>query len=458
MLIEYPCDLEPGEDETTKYVSYLGKIKDADKVVDIICAFADYGNDIEIFDSIIQKIFSDAPEKEEHRSAVCRLVKYCETKQIQTLFTTLDTKASYSSGREYDELTMLMKELHETNSVNDELVKISEETIFPHLRSYGEYQNYFTFAVQQLIELKEEISDKRMEDYAKEILRHYSTFPVEVVEAYNSLSEYMSEEILVEAAGIFIATPKKEVIDDIAKFLYAHYTIFNEKNKNLSELLNFVEDNFKQLQDKKAAVKVLNRKYGTLGEPGLETISNQIMNVEDEITALSKDMAKFYNKLSITRFSKLILKLYINNTPENIRKLLFNTDTTRTIDEVLEAIGKDSDDYTTAQLEEALDMYEQYGLKNEKIWYAIAKGYLTDNQETEQNEKILNLLNEKLNEKKIEKGNAAKLLNMIYYNTSSDELQKQVVKVTVERKVVVQFKKLLSADEKIEYDRKRKSM
>lgn len=94
-----------------------------------------------------------------------------------------------------------------------------------HLRSYGEYQNYFTFAVQQLIELKEEISDKRMENYAKEILRHYSTFPVEVVEAYNSLSEYMSEEILVEAAGIFIATPKKEVIDDIAKFLYAalHY-------------------------------------------------------------------------------------------------------------------------------------------------------------------------------------------------------------------------------------------
>ena len=152
------------------------------------------------------------------------------------------------------------------------------------------------------------------------------------------------------------------------------------------------------------------------------------MNVEDGITALSKDMAKFYNKLSITRFSKLILKLYINNTPENIRKLLFNTDTTRTIDEVLEAIGKDSDDYTTGQLEEALDMYEQYGLKNKKIWYAIAKGY------------------------------AAKLLNMIYYNTSSDELQKQVVKVTVERKVIVQFKKLLSADEKIEYDRKRKSM
>lgn len=195
-----------------------------------------------------------------------------------------------------------------------------------------------------------------------------------------------------------------------------------------------------------------------MGEPGLETISNQIMNAEDEITALSKDMAKFYNKLSITRFSKLILKLYINNTPENIRKLLFNTDTTRTIDEVLEAIGKDSDDYTTVQLEESLDMYEQYGLKNEKIWYAIAKGYLTDNQETEQNEKILNLLNEKLNEKKIEKGNAAKLLNMIYYNTSSDELQKQVVKVTVERKVIVQFKKLLSVDEKIEYDRKRKSM
>ena len=198
--------------------------------------------------------------------------------------------------------------------------------------------------------------------------------------------------------------------------------------------------------------------HGSLGEPGLETISNQIMNAEDEITALSKDMAKFYNKLSITRFSKLILKLYINNTPENIRKLLFNTDTTRTIDEVLEAIGKDSDDYTTVQLEESLDMYEQYGLKNEKIWYAIAKGYLTDNQETEQNEKILNLLNEKLNEKKIEKGNAAKLLNMIYYNTSSDELQKQVVKVTVERKVIVQFKKLLSVDEKIEYDRKRKSM
>lgn len=124
----------------------------------------------------------------------------------------------------------------------------------------------------------------------------------------------------------------------------------------------------------------------------------------------------------------------------------------------MEAIGKDSDDYTTVQLEESLDMYEQYGLKNEKIWYAIAKGYLTDNQETEQNEKILNLLNEKLNEKKIEKGNAAKLLNMIYYNTSSDELQKQVVKVTVERKVIVQFKKLLSVDEKIEYDRKRKSM
>ena len=51
---------------------------------------------------------------------------------------------------------------------------------------------------------------------------------------------------------------------------------------------------------------------------------------------------------------------------------------------------------------------------------------------------------------KQQKGNAAKLLNMIYYNTSSDELQKQVVKVTVERKVVVQFKKLLSADEKME--------
>ena len=107
----------------------------------------------------------------------------------------------------------------------------------------------------------------------------------------------------------------------------------------------------------------MNRTYSSLGESGLEIISNQIMNADEEITALSKDMAKFYNKLSITRFSKLILKLYINNTPENIRKLLFNTDTTRTIDEVLEIIGKDSDDYTTVQLEEALDMYEQYGLK-----------------------------------------------------------------------------------------------
>ena len=170
------------------------------------------------------------------------------------------------------------------------------------------------------------------------------------------------------------------------------------------------------------------------------------------------NMAKFYNKLSITRLSKLTLKLYANNTLENIRKLLFNTDTTRTIEEVLEAIGKDSGNYTTIQLEEALDMYDQYGLKNEKTWFAIAKGYLTDNPETEQNEKILNLLNEKLNEKKIEKGNAAELLNMIYYNTSSDELQKQVVKVTVERKVVLQFKKLLSADEKTEYDKKRKKM
>ena len=117
----------------------------------------------------------------------------------------------------------------------------------------------------------------------------------------------------------------------------------------------------------------------------------------------------------------------------NICEIINYIDKTRTIDEVLEVIGKDSDDYTTVQLEEALDMYEQYGLKNEKIWYAIVKGYLTDNQETEQNEKILNLLNEKLDEKKIEKDNAAKLLETIYYNTSSDELQKQVVKVTVKK-------------------------
>lgn len=456
LLTEYPGDLEQGGDETTKFISYLEKIGDINNIAGIICAFVDYGNDIGIFDSIIQKIFSDEPEKEEHRSAVCRLVKYCESDQIQTLYTTLNSKVSYSSSREYEELFKLMKALHETKCVNDKLIKISEETILPYLHSYGSYQSYFTFAVQQLIELKEEISNKKKEDYAKEILSYYSTFPVEVVEAYNSLSEQMSEEMLVKAAGTFIATPKKEAVDDIAKFLYEHYTIFNEKNENLSELLNFVGDNFEQLQDKKAAVKALNRTYGSLGEPGLENISNEIMNADEEIAALSKDMAKFYNKLSITRLSKLTLKLYANNTLENIRKLLFNTDTTRTIEEVLEAIGKDSGNYTTIQLEEALDMYDQYGLKNEKTWFAIAKGYLTDNPETEQNEKILNLLNEKLNEKKIEKGNAAELLNMIYYNTSSDELQKQVVKVTVERKVVLQFKKLLSADEKTEYDKKRK--
>ena len=66
--------------------------------------------------------------------------------------------------------------------------------------------------------------------------------------------------------------------------MYAHYTIFNEKNENLSELLNFVEDNFKQLQDKKAAVKVLNRKYDALL---VEVLSMKntvgLMNLESKI-------------------------------------------------------------------------------------------------------------------------------------------------------------------------------
>lgn len=325
------------------------------------------------------------------------------------------------------------------------------------VRNHAEDKSVFDVSMEQYLNKLEQ--EKDVERVIISMLKYKNDFSAgvkqsvkKVIEEYADDGAYGLMNLAVMGQDLSI----EETLDYIPEKMFVHIT--NELVEDRAELLNFVEDNFKQLQDKKAAVKVLNRKYGTLGEPGLETISNQIMNVEDEITALSKDMAKFYNKLSITRFSKLILKLYINNTPENIRKLLFNTDTTRTIDEVLEAIGKDSDDYTTAQLEEALDMYEQYGLKNEKIWYAIAKGYLTDNQETEQNEKILNLLNEKLNEKKIEKGNAAKLLNMIYYNTSSDELQKQVVKVTVERKVVVQFKKLLSADEKIEYDRKRKSM
>ena len=48
-------------------------------------------------------------------------------------------------------------------------------------------------------------------------------------------------------------------------------------------------------------------------------------------------------------------------------------------------------------------------------------------------------------------------LSSSYFQGWFEQLE-QVVKVTVERKVIVQFKKLLSADEKIEYDRKRKSM
>ena len=77
--------------------------------------------------------------------------------------TTLNSKASYSSSREYEELFKLMKALHETKCVNDKLIKISEETILPYLHSHGSYQSYFTFAVQQLIELKEKISNKKKE-------------------------------------------------------------------------------------------------------------------------------------------------------------------------------------------------------------------------------------------------------------------------------------------------------
>lgn len=75
-----------------------------------------------------------------------------------------------------------------------------------------------------------------MEDYAKEILRRYSTFPVEVVEAYNSLSEYMSEKILVEAAGVFIATPKKRLLMTLRNFCM-RITLFLTRKMKI--LVNF---------------------------------------------------------------------------------------------------------------------------------------------------------------------------------------------------------------------------
>lgn len=424
----------------------------SDLLISVIENYVSYGNDMELLKDTIEDLSILATKEETKINAICVLSKYYTDAQRKYLIDLITNKSKYEAKKDYAHEKLLIRRLHRESSFSEEIVKLVSNNLITWQKTSGNNLLYLNFVIFVVEEVAEELPLETIDKIAKDFLDRYNAFPAEIINAINNIGNYISKNVCVDAAKIFKGVSELGMVDSVARFYYVNTNVFTEDNGNLSDLLQFVETNWNNLTDKVSAMKALAVCYKTINAKSVSNISKCIVNDVTILSDAAKYMCKFYNNINMDKLSNLVIDLVRESDIDTMINLLFSTETSRSLKDVIKYIVENVETFTTSDLEIIIAIMNYRKLKNKDWWLAVYSAFLEDNTNIEQNEMILEQINEKNDYRELGADGVTGILLKIYGNTASDILKKKVVNTVKHIGKVRKFKGLLGEDGKKEFD------
>lgn len=254
----------------------------------------------------------------------------------------------------------------------------------------------------------------------------YKSLPNITVESINKIYPYLGESHKLEIVNLFKNNLSESCVDDIASFYYNNIDIFNDRNNNTYEFIDFVANNIDSLQDVERAYVLIGTYYSKINLDKIMILSEYAINNKDVLPKATKVLRHFYDGLLLDDYLQLVLYLADVSSSEDVYNLLFSKKNNDKLLKILDYASSQIMNLTKADILVLLDFIKKTKLDCSKQFVMLAKEYLHHNQDVDCNNKIMELIDDEVQKRLLTKKEIIELLYLIYINTSSDELQNKV--------------------------------
>lgn len=453
LFIMLSCDVENLE-EKENIDSFMHRAMEYSPLfTQMVIHYVEDGNDIELLNDTISDLSNDAISDEGSLDELCMISGYYSEGQEKAFITKLEGLVGFVLNKEYDDERRVIQKLYSEGVFVKSFVGLVSTKIVSTLASYGSKLNYMQFAIFAIEVVKEELDSTVLGKVIKLYLANFKSFPVDVISSINNINYCLDDTLRLEVIKTVKDNPPEIVIDEIASFYFMNRSIFTEEHDNESELLDFVLLHMKKISDMKRALKEINKHYKRITDTKLAKLCQYVVLHDELLPVASMYLKKFFDVLSIDKVIKIMITLHESASLDTINLLVFTSESVHSLSDVACYMADNTELYVKKDILLMINMIQQFELDCMKVWLKLVNVYLSANQELNANKLMLKYIIDNISKSRITKRDAFELLYLIYVNTSSDELKKEVAIYIKSYRMAKKFKELLGEDGRKEFEK-----
>ncbi len=385
-------------------------------------------NDYEMdtLEKTFQDLITRAMEDGIYLYILCSFSNCITEYQKNSLAKKIESKTAYSVGYNYEYEKSMLYRLYENLDFKDLVLECVKKVIIQNLKLRSNAVSYVEFATSAIEMVIKELEGSDIDTIVKLYLQMYKSLPNITVESINKIYPYLGESHKLEIVNLFKNNLSESCVDDIASFYYNNIDIFNDRNNNTYEFIDFVANNIDSLQDVERAYVLIGTYYSKINLDKIMILSEYAINNKDVLPKATKVLRHFYDGLLLDDYLQLVLYLADVSSSEDVYNLLFSKKNNDKLLKILDYASSQIMNLTKADILVLLDFIKKTKLDCSKQFVMLAKEYLHHNQDVDCNNKIMELIDDEVQKRLLTKKEIIELLYLIYINTSSDELQNKV--------------------------------
>ncbi len=282
-------------------------------------------NSLEILPQTVNRLSVYVFEEKGYAPDIKRLLKLYSTEQKEDFWKKLKGSCQYTSSAEYEILREVITELSKDEQYEKEIVNVIENIIIKEGRYYNE-QNYLLFVIQIVSGCKDKISQSSIDDYTSALIKVLPSNTDNVINAYRVVSKLVSEDVWCKNMHIMLDYVTKGTYAVIYDITVNRIELFNEQNRNLEKLVEFLVDNISFSDNPDEVINILSAHFKTISN--IENLIHILMDIEYDEDNASIKLAKFIDASNIDTIIKVIIdKWSIDDVhKEKLVKLLSNSE------------------------------------------------------------------------------------------------------------------------------------
>ena len=453
LFIMLSCDVENLEEEENIDSFMHCAMEHSSLFTEMVVHYVEDGNDIELLNNTISDLSDNAIRYEDPLNELCVISEYYSEGQEKAFITKLEGLTGFVLNKEYDAERRVIQKLYYKGVFLKSLVGLVSTKIVSTLASHGNKLNYMQFAIFAIEVVKEELDSTVLEKVIKSYMANFKSFPVDVISSINNINYCLDDTLRLEVIKTVKDNPPENVVDEIAYFYFTNRSVFTEEHNNVSELLDFILLHMENLSDIKRALKELNKHYKNVPDTKLDELCQYVVLHDELLSEASMYLKKFFDNLSIDKVIKIMINLYESASLDTINLLMFTNESVHSLSDVAYYVADNTELYVKKDILLMIKMIQHFATDCMKVWLKLANVYLHGNQELNANKLMLKDIVDNISKSRITKQDAVDLLYLIYVNTSSDELKKEVAIHIKSYRMTKRFKELLGEEGRVEFEK-----